>query len=174
MDYMTDFTMLCLTVGLLLGGVALGHRLGAVVACWGVGGAWLALRFADRMWRPTFSEMLKGDTGLDMEFWLPMSYGLLFVGLFAFVAIWIALLKPRAREIALPAEVNDVVAMAAGACTGALLVMAAVQSQVMLASSEARMPHALGIVRPALSAVGQEHIAPPPRPNGAPGQGMGN
>lgn len=171
---MTDFTMMCLAVGLILGGVAAGHRFGAPVACWSAGGAWLALRFADRLWRPTFSDMLKTDAGLDMEFWLPMSYGLLFLGFFAFVVLWIAVVRPRPQEVVLPGRFGAILAMVAGGGATAVLLLGAVQSQVMLVSAEKRMPQALGIARPVLEALGQEHLAPPRRPNGAPSQSMAN
>lgn len=173
MEYFTDLTMLCLAIALIPGGVALGHRLGALVACWSAGGAWLALRFADRLWRPAFSDMLKSDAGLDLEFWLPMSYLLLFVGFLAFVAIWIVVVKPLPKEVSLPSRVGQVLAMGAGVVAAALLFLGVVQSQVMSPNAEKRMPKALEIVRPILGAMGQTYLAPPRRAGTLSGQSAG-
>ena len=173
MDYLTDTTMLCLAAGLILGGVALGYRLGALAALWCAGGAWLALRFADRLWRPVFTEMRERDPGLDFEFWLPWSYWLLFAGLLGSVVAWIAWVKPRPREFALPGRAGPVLSVVSGVVVAALLLLAAAQSQVMSATGEKRMPRTLELARPVLEALGQEHLAAPARPAGATGLGAG-
>lgn len=166
MDYLTDTTMMCLTAGLLLGGLALGRRVGPVAACWAAGGAWIALRFADRMWRPVFTDLRVGDAGLDTEFWLPMSYVLLFAGMLAAVIALIAWVRPLPKEFPLPGRTTAVLACAAGCVAGAVILLAVVQSQVMSASAEERMPQALEWARPVLEAIGQEHFALPKAPAG--------
>lgn len=168
MSYLTDFTILCLTAGLIFGGAALGQRVGAVAACWGAGGAWLALRFADRMWRPVFTEMRERDAALDFEFWLPVSFVLLFGGILAGVAVWIAAVKPRPNEFVLPQKAGEVLALLAGGAAGALMLLALIQSQVMSASVQKRMPQAVEWARPVLSALGQERLEPPKASPGAP------
>ena len=172
MDYLTDFTILFLTAGLVPGGLALGQRVGAVAACWGAAGAWIALRFADRMWRPVFVEMRGGDPALDLDFWLPVSFGLLFAGMFLAVVGLIAWVKPRPREFVLPGQTGDLLALAAGGAAGALVLLALVQSQVMTASAEKRMPRALEWARPVLAALGQERLAPAKPAAGAPAAGQ--
>ena len=173
MDYLNDTTMLCLAVALILGGVALGYRVGALAALWCAGGAWLALRFADRLWRPVFTEMRERDQGLDFEFWLPWSYGLLFAGLFGAVLAWTAWVKPRPREFTLPGRAGPVLSVTSGIIVGALLLLAVAQSQVMSATGEKRMPRTLELARPVLDALGQEHLTAPARPAGATAPGAG-
>ena len=165
---MTDLTIACLGAGLVLGGAALGQRVGALAACWGAGGAWLGLRFADRMWRSVFTEMREGDAALDFDFWLPVSFGLLFAGMFVAVAVLIAWVRPRPREFALPGKTGEVLSFVAGGAAGALVLLALVQSQVMSASAERRIPRALEWGRPVLSALGQERVAAPKSASGAP------
>jgi hypothetical protein len=165
MSYLTDFTIICLTAGLVFGGVALGRRTGAVAASWGAGGAWLALRFADRMWRTVFTEMRESDAALDFEFWLPVSFGLLFAGMLAGVVAWISLVRPRPNEFVLPKKAGEALAMLAGGVAGALVLLALIQSQV---SVQKRMPQALEWARPVLSALGQERLEAPKAAPGAP------
>ena len=168
MSYLTDFTIICLTVGLILGGAVLGQRVGAVAALWGAGGGWLALRFADRMWRPVFTEMRENDAALDFEFWLPVSFALLFAGMLAAVVAWIAVVRPRPNEIALPSKVGEALALFSGGAAGALVLLALIQSQVMSATVQKRMPQAVEWARPVLSALGQERLEPPRTSPGIP------
>ncbi len=168
MNYLTDLTILCLAAALVLGGVALGQRVGAVAACWGAAGAAIALRFADRMWRPVFTEMRGGDPGLDIEFWLPVSFGLLFAGLFLAVVAVIAWVKPRPREFVLPGRAGEVLSFLGGGVAGAFVLLAVIQSQVMSADAGKRMPQALEWARPVLGVLGQERLAPPKSGAGAP------
>ena len=160
MDYVTDWMMLALALGLCAGGISLGRRTGPLTACWLAGGAWLALGFADRLWRPVISELRLGDRALDLEFWLPVSYALLFGGLLLFVVIWVLLLKPDARELELPGRLGEGLSSGAGACAGLLVLLAVAQSQAMSLEAEKRIPRALGLARPVLTALGQHHVAP--------------
>lgn len=160
MDYVTDWMMLALALGLCAGGVSLGRRAGPLTACWLAGGAWLALRFADRLWRPVISDMRLGDRALDLEFWLPASFALLFGGLMLVVVIWILLIKPGAREVEFPGRLGEGLSAGAGACAGLLVLLAAAQSQAMSPEAEKRIPRALGLARPVLTALGQHHVAP--------------
>lgn len=160
MDYVTDWMMLALALGLCAGGVLIGRRSGPLTACWLAGGAWLALRFADRLWRPVISDLRLSDRALDLEFWLPASYALLFAGLLLFVVAWILLLKPEAREVELPGRLGGGLSAGAGACAGLLVLLAAAQAQAMSPGAEKRIPRALGLARPVLTALGQHHVAP--------------
>ncbi len=160
MDYFTDWMMLALAVGLCAGGVSIGRRAGPLTACWLAGGAWLALRFADRLWRPVISELRLGDRALDLEFWLPASYALLFGGLLLVVVAWILLLKPGAHEVELPGRLGEGLASCSGACAGLLVLLAVAQSQAMSPEADKRIPQALGLARPVLTALGQQHVAP--------------
>lgn len=160
MDYVTDWMMLALALGLCAGGISLGRRTGPLTACWLAGGAWLALRFADRLWRPVISELRLGDRALDLELWLPASYALLFGGLLLFVIAWILLLKPGARELELPGRLGEGLSSGAGACAGLLVLLAVAQSQAMSVEAEKRIPRTLGLARPVLITLGQQHIAP--------------
>ena len=171
MDYMTDLTITCLGAGLVLGGAALAQRVGTLAACWGAGGAWLGLRFADRLWRSVFTEMREGDAALDFDFWLPVSFGLLFAGMFVAVAALIVWVRPRPREFTLPGKTGEVLSFVAGGAAGALVLLALVQSQVLSASAEKRMPRALEWARPVLGALGQEHLASPKSAPGTPTAG---
>ena len=168
MSYLTDLTIHCLGAGLVFGGAALGRRAGAAAALWGAGGAWLALRFADRMWRPVFTDMRAGDPSLDFEYWLPVSFGLLFAGMAAWVVAWIALVRPRPGEFALPKRSGEALALLAGGAAGALMLLAVIQSQVMSASVQKRMPRAVEWARPVLDALGQERLEAPKTSPGAP------
>ena len=164
MDYLNDLTVFCLAVAMPLGGLVLGRRLGPAAACWMAGGLFLSLRFADRLWRTVFIEMREADKALSTEFWLPMSFVFLILGLLFFVLGWIGLVRPGHREFALPARAGEVVAMVAGGLGGLFLILAIVQSQAMLPESEKRLSRSLGIARPVLASLGQKHIAPAQRP----------
>ena len=162
MNFLNDLTVFCLGVGLPLGGLVLGRRIGPVSACWAAAGLFLALRFADRLWRAVFLDLRAADPSIDAAFWLGASFALLFLGLLALVVLWLLAVRPAPREYALPGPSAEVVAMVAGGVGGLLLVLAIIQSQSMRPDADTRLSRSLGIARPILTALGQTRVAPAP------------
>jgi hypothetical protein len=159
MQYVNDWMVLGLVVGLLCGGLVAGRRFGSLAAWWLAGGAWLSFRLADRLWRTAVTELRADDPGLDMAFWLPVAYGALFLALFVPVACWALSLKAK-RDFQLPGGAEALVASAGGAVTGLILTLALVQAHVLHPLAPRSIPATLAVARPVLSALGQKYVAP--------------
>ncbi len=159
MQYINDWMVLGLVVGLLCGGLVAGPRFGSLAAWWLAGGAWLGFRLADRLWRSAVTELRAEDASLDLAFWLPVAYGALFLALFVPVACWALSLRAK-RDFQLPSDAEGWVAAAGGAVTGFILMLALVQAHVLHPLAPKSIPATLALARPVLSALGQKHVAP--------------
>jgi len=159
MQYVNDWMVLALVVGLLCGGLVAGRRFGSLTACWLAGGAWLSFRLSDRLWRTAVTELRADDANLDLAFWLPVAYGVLFLALFVPVAFWARSLEAK-RHFQLPGVFEGVIAAAGGLATGLLLALALVQSHVLHPLAPRCIPATLAVARPVLSALGQKYVAP--------------
>lgn len=170
MKFMNDWTVLALALGLLCGGVAAGRRMGVIATCWLAGGAWLAFRLADYLWRPWFAGVRKASPDVDLEIWLPLSYGIPFFVMLALTAVFVACVQPK-REFPLPGPLQNLVATASGLATGGLLLLAILQAHIMSPLARERMPVSMRTAAPVLSFLGQKHVGTPvaPAQPGSPG-----
>jgi hypothetical protein len=166
MKFINDWMILALAVGLVFGGLAAGRKMGAIAACWLAGGSWLAFRMADRLWRPAVNELMAANPGLDLETWLPASYGILFATMLVPIAVLILFMQPK-RDVPLPGKTNESIGMAGGVAAGLVLLLALVQAQVMNADARERMPLTTGGAGPVLGVLGQQHVGVPTAKGGS-------
>ncbi len=166
MTYLNDWMLLGLIVGLMCGGLVAGRYLGSLAACWLAGGAWLGFRLADRLWKLAVMELRADNPQLDLVFWIPASYGLLFLGLLLPSVLGVLWLRPR-KTFSLPDSWEDLVGALAGLACALVLFLGLVQAHVMHPDAPKKIPVTLDAVRPLLSKLGQIHTAPNAQP-GAP------
>lgn len=170
MKFMNDWIGLALALTLVCGGLVAGRRLGVVAAWWLAGGAWLGLRFSDRMWKPAVIEMRESYPGLELATCIPLTYALLFAALFIPTVIWIAITRPKS-DFALPAGSEVGLGYTGGLVAGVMLFLALVQSHVMHPDARENMPRTIGWGASVLSGLGQQHVAPSGTPQPVPAEG---
>jgi len=167
MQYINDWVMLGLALGLLCGGLVAASKLGSLAACFLTASAWLGFRMADRLWKIAVVELRAADARLDLAFWIPITYGALFLILFVPMLLGLAWLRPK-KDFELPGVIEHLVAACGGMATAFLLLLAFTQAQVMHPLAPERIPNTLLAVRPLLSALGQKRVAPTAPPTGTP------
>lgn len=167
MKFINDWMILCLGLGLVCGGAALGRQLGAATSAWLLGLLFLAFRFADTLWREVVAEMRTADPKLDFIFWVPTSYGLLFAGFLLPFLLWLLYARKSVRALSLPGAFTEILGPVCGLSAGFVLLCAVVQSQLLQPDVERRLPETTRIARSVLTDLGQKHVAPT-RPPGRP------
>ncbi len=172
---MNDWIALGLAFGVLCGGLALGRSVGTVAAWWLAGGAWLAFRLADRVWRPVVIELRASTPDLDVVTWVPLAYGMIFAAMFIPTVVWLLIVQPK-DDVPLPGKADAILGVTGGGLAGLVLVLAAVQAHVLHPLARERMPATMELAASALGALGQNYVRFPvagekPADGGAPAAG---
>lgn len=171
MKFINDWMILCLGLGLVCGGAALGRQLGAATSAWLLGLLYLAFRFADRLWKDVVAELRTADAALDFVFWVPTTYGLLFTCFLLPFFIWLLYARKKVQDMNLPGSFTEILGPVCGLLAGFILLCATVQSQLLQPDVDRRLPETTRIARAVLVNLGQTHVAPsrvPVRPAPAP------
>ena len=161
MNYMNDWMAMALVLGFLCCGLLAGRRLGVVVSWWLAGGAWLAFRFADTVWKPVVVELRNGSPDMDLPSAIPLAYGLLFAATFMPTLVFLACVRPR-KEFELPGNIGLPLGVLGGMATGLVMLMALAQAHIMHPVIKQRMPWTIAIAGPVLRELGQQNIGTPP------------
>jgi hypothetical protein len=163
MKFINDWMVLGLVIGLACGGLVAGRKMGSLAACWLAASAWLGFRLADRLWKVTVMELRADDPQLDLVFWIPITYGFLFVCMLLPAVVGLVWLRPK-KSFTLPGSGEDWAGALGGLALMFILFLGLVQSHVMHPLGPERIPNTLDAVRPLLSGLGQAHYAPNTQP----------
>lgn len=156
MKFMNDWIGLALALGFLCGGFVIGRRFGAVTSWWLAGGAWLAFRLADTVWKPAVIAWRTQNPEGELSSGIPFVYGFLFLALLAPTLVWVVILRPG-DDVALPGKSQVALGVAGGAVLGAVLLFALVQAHVMHPVVRERMPGTMELAGTVLRGLGQQH-----------------
>jgi hypothetical protein len=160
MSYMNDWIAFALGVSFLCGGLVAGRRLGVVAAWWLAGGAWLAFRFADVVWKPVVINLRAGSPDMDLASGIPLTYGLLFAAVLTPTLVFLVCVRPK-KDFGLPGKIELPLGLLGGMVAGVVLLLALAQSHIMHPVIKERMPLTIRIAGPVLGALGQQNIGVP-------------
>jgi hypothetical protein len=157
MMFFNDWIGLALVLGFVCAGFVAGRRLGVIAAWWLAGGLWLAFRLADAVWKPVVVELRASNPDMNLVTAIPLTYGLLFFAGLMPTLILLGIVRPKS-DFKLPGDSHLPLGVLGGLVAGGLLFLAGSQAHIMHPVITERMTLTHSLVRPVLSALGQQNI----------------